>query len=82
MHYRLIIIDEAKRKLRLLPEEIKQEIGYRLFLLEDNLAGDIKKLKGSKNEFRLRVGVYRVIFELEGQTITVYDVGHRKDIYR
>jgi hypothetical protein len=30
----------------LLPEEIKQEIGYRLFLLEDNLTGDMKKLKG------------------------------------
>jgi hypothetical protein len=28
-----------------------------------------------------RPGNYRVLFELEGGTIVVYDVGDRKDIY-
>ena len=42
----------------------------------------LKKLKGSKNEYRLRVGNYRVLFELEGKRIVVYTVGPRKDIYQ
>jgi mRNA interferase RelE/StbE len=82
MHYKLIVTDEVKKKLRSLPSVIRQDIGYRLFQLEEDLTGDVKKLKGSKNEFRLRVGNYRVIFELEGDSIIVYEVGHRKDIYR
>jgi mRNA interferase RelE/StbE len=50
--------------------------------LEEDLAGNVKKLKGSSNEYRLQVGDYRVLFELEGRTVTVYAVGNRKDIYR
>jgi mRNA interferase RelE/StbE len=46
------------------------------------LSGSVKKLKGSRNEYRLRVGDYRALFELEGRTATVYAVGNRKDIYR
>ncbi len=41
---------------------------------------DIKQLKGM-NAFRLRVGDYRVIFEIEGDLIKVLNVGHRKNIY-
>jgi mRNA interferase RelE/StbE len=82
MHYRLVIPDIVKIQLRALPEEARQEIGYKLFLLQENLSGDIKKLKGSKNQYRLRVGKYRILFELESTTITVYDIGNRKDIYR
>jgi mRNA interferase RelE/StbE len=71
MRYTLIIPDEVKEKLRSLPIDIKQEVGYRLFLLEEDLAGDVKKLRGSRNEYRLRIGKYRVIFELECELITV-----------
>ena len=82
MRYRLIINIEPKRKLRLLPKRIRKEIGYRIFLMQEDLAGDVKKLKDSENVYRLRVGDYRVIFELEGDTITIYDIGNRKDVYR
>jgi mRNA interferase RelE/StbE len=82
MHYRLIINREPKRKLHLLPKRIRKEIGYKLYLMQEDLAGDIKKLKGSSNIYRLRVGDYRVIFELEGNTATVYDISDRKDAYR
>jgi len=61
---------------------LRREIGHKLFLLENDLRGDVKKLKGSKNEYRLRVGDYRVLFELEGPAVMVYAAGRRKDIYR
>jgi len=43
-------------------------------------AANVKRLKGTP-AFRLRVGDYRVIFELGKDRIDVLDVGHRKDIY-
>jgi len=76
------IKDEAKTALKDLPEETRREIGYRLHLLQLDFSGDVKKLRGSVNEYRLRVGAYRVLFELVGRRIVVYTLGQRKDIYR
>jgi mRNA interferase RelE/StbE len=82
MKYAIEIKAEAITSLRKLPEEIRREISYRLHLLQQNFSGDVKKLKGSKNEYRLRVGEHRVLFELAGRRIVVYTLGQRKDIYR
>ena len=82
MNYEMEIKDEARAALKKLPEEIRREIGYRLHLLQQDFSGDVKKLKGSRNEYRLRVGEYRVLFELVGRRIVVYTLGQRKDIYR
>ena len=78
----VILTDEVKARLHALPLALRREIGHKLFLLEENLGGNVKKLKGSGKEYRLRVGDYRVLFELEGRRATVYAVGNRKDIYR
>jgi len=43
-----------------------------------------KPLKLSlKGSFSLRVGMYRIIYEIEQNTVTVYvlKIGHRRDIY-
>ena len=73
---------ESKTRLLALPLALRREIGHKLFLMEEDLAGNVKKLKGSTNEYRLRVGNYRALFALEGRTVTVYAVGNRKDICR
>ena len=82
MRYTVVLTDEVKAKLRALPLALRRDIGHRLFKLEQDLEGDVKKLKGSRSEYRLRIGDFRVLFELEGRTATVYSVGNRKDIYR
>lgn len=82
MRYTVILTDEVKAQLRALPLAKRREIGHKLFFLEDDLSGDVQKLKGSKNEYRLRIGNYRALFELEGRVATVYAVGDRKEIYR
>ena len=82
MRYTVILTDEVKAKLHALPLALRREIGHKLFLLEEDLSGNVKKLKGSSNEYRLRVGDHRALFTLEGRTVTVYAVGNRKDIYR
>jgi mRNA interferase RelE/StbE len=82
MRYTVVLTDEVKAGLHGLPLALRREISHRLFLLEDDLTGNLKKLKGSSDEYRLRIGDWRVLFVLEGRTVTVYAVGNRKDIYR
>ena len=36
----------------------------------------------SLGEYRFRIGDYRIIFDVEGNTILVLRVGHRKEIYK
>ena len=64
-----------------MPKEIRRLIGAKLDRAQHDLSGDIKKLQGFKNKYRLRAGNYRVLFELEANCLVVYDVGDRKDIY-
>jgi mRNA interferase RelE/StbE len=65
MWYELLITDEAREQLRALPKRLRRNIGRRLDLLQDNLAGDVKKLSGREGKYRLRVGSHRVLFELK-----------------
>jgi hypothetical protein len=52
VNYEVEIADEATEKLRSMPKEVRRLIGYRVFLLQDNLGGDVQKLRGSKNEYK------------------------------
>ena len=49
-------------------------------LLENPYNLDIKRLKGITG-YRLRVGDYRVIFDIEKDTIFILNVGHRRNVY-
>ena len=42
---------------------------------------DVKRLKGREG-YRLRVGDYRIIFEVEHELIKILKIGHRKNIYK
>lgn len=52
-------------------------------LADDPRPHGYKKLKG-EDAYRIRVGDYRVIYEIYDEVIlvTVVSVGHRKDIYK
>ena len=45
---------------------------------------NVKKLAGYEDRYRLRVGDYRVIYEIMDEQIVVLvvGVGHRREIYR
>jgi len=81
MHYHIEFLPSALEQLRALPKDARRLIGAKLDRAQEDLTGDIKKLKGFKHKYRLRAGNYRVLFELEGLALVVYDVGDRKDIY-
>lgn len=43
-----------------------------------------RKLAGARNSWRIRVGDYRVIYEVNSSknTVKIYKVKHRRDVYR
>jgi mRNA interferase RelE/StbE len=81
MKYRLEFKDEARQQIRALAREHRRNIGYRLDILCTDLTGDAKKLSGRTQEYRLRIGSFRVLFLLEGDLISVYAVKDRKNAY-
>lgn len=81
MRYRIQFGDDAIAELRRLPKEVRRNIGFRLDQMQDDFAGDVRKLKGGDNEYRLRVGNHRVLFALEKDLIFVYAVLDRKEAY-
>ena len=81
VRYSLAISEEAREQLRALPKDSRRRIGKRLEELQNNLAGDVKKLTAAEKKYRLRVANYRVLFRLEGNQISVYAVKDRKEAY-
>ena len=51
-------------------------------LSDINEVKNIKKLKGNKPFYRVRVGNYRIGFRLDNNILVFMRVLHRKDIYR
>jgi mRNA interferase RelE/StbE len=45
-------------------------------------AGDVQKLKGIENGYRLRVGSVRVLFEKDGDKIHVVKIDNCGDVYK
>ncbi|MEW6487678.1 MAG: type II toxin-antitoxin system RelE/ParE family toxin [Thermodesulfobacteriota bacterium] len=82
MDYRTVFKPQALKDLGAVPRKEGRRILGRMEELEHDLAGDVKRLASHRPEYRLRVGNYRVLFELEGDQIVVYRILHRKEAYR
>jgi mRNA interferase RelE/StbE len=72
--------ENAIRDLANLPADRRTQIVRRVEAWANGMASDVKKLAGS-DEFRLRIGDYRLIFTREGRHVTIERVFHRKDAY-
>ncbi len=71
----------AQVDLERLPQHAVGQVLRRIALLETNLHGDIKKLRGDDCRYRLRCGDYRVLFKLTGNEVLIVRVKHRKDAH-
>jgi mRNA interferase RelE/StbE len=71
----------ATRQMRKLTAQVRVDLLDKINRYAETGHGDVKKLQGMAG-FRLRSGVYRVIFTVEGDTMNVVAAGHRSDIYR
>ena len=50
--------------------------------LKFDLKGDVKHLTNASPEYRLRIGNYRILFELEDNKVIIYRIRHRQSVYR
>lgn len=85
MTYNVIIPKPVQRQLDELQKDLKVRIIDRILALAENPRPDgVAKLKGSKNEYRIRIGNYRVRYEIEDENliVLVVDCRHRRDVYR
>ena len=69
------------------PKKIKKMIIESFEVIKENPFNnnvDIKPLKGFKNFYRLRIGKFRIIFEIEKEELIIYVIsaGSRGDIYK
>jgi len=79
--YLVKLMPGAIKDLKEIPKAQAKRIVEKTSTLEHGLGMDVKKLANFTPEYRLRVGNYRVLFEIEGQHIIIYRVKHRKNAY-
>ena len=82
MIYQVEFKPRAIKDLKVLSVAEHRRVVSKIEVLQNNLGGDVKQLTNFTPEYRLRVGDYRVLFEVEGDKVIVYRVVHRKDAYR
>ena len=81
MPFKIVWDEKAYNSLNKLEPSISRRIFKKVEELSENpFSKDIKRLKGC-NDFRLRVGDFRIIFSIEQNIMQILKVGHRKNIY-
>lgn len=85
MAYRIEFAPRADRQFKALERSLQVRLGRRIDGLAENPRPQgIKKLAGEEDLYRLRVGDYRIIYQIQEKRllVLVVGVGHRADVYR
>ena len=73
------VIKSLRRVPNLYTRKIDEAISQ---LAENPYPEGCKRVIGGQNEYRIRVGIYRIIYKVSDTRILVLKVGHRRDVYR
>lgn len=83
---KVIFLDKFSKDLdKLKDKKARQSIKNAILKVEEapsleKITG-LKRLKGEKEAYRLRIGNYRIGFYIQGDTVEMARLAHRKDIY-
>jgi len=83
--YEVRLTLSAQRQLRKLPADVLARLRPVLrALAEDPRPSGVTKLSNEDNAWRVRMGDYRIIYEIHDKVllVLVVDVDHRRDVYR
>ncbi|GIX46094.1 MAG: translation repressor RelE [Candidatus Tectimicrobiota bacterium] len=83
--YEVLLERTAERDLRRLStEDFHRIISHIRTLAENPRPSGCRKITGSKSDWRIRVGDYRVIYEIDekAKAVRVMRVRHRREAYR
>jgi len=67
--------------LKAMSSEVRKRIFRKIESLENELSINVKRLTNYSPEYSLRVGDWRVLFEIENTIIIIYRVKHRSKAY-
>lgn len=85
MPYSVLFTRRAERDLHALNLAVQRRLSERIDrLAEDPFPPGCRKLQAGEPYFRIRVGGYRVIYQVEGKRLIVIivKIGHRREVYR
>ena len=86
MKYLVQILPSAIKAMNALPKRDRLRIDARILSLADNPrpSGALPLKGGGKGLWRMRVGDYRVLYQIQDDRliVIVVDVGNRRDVYR
>lgn len=84
MSYEVLLMPAAARDLRKLPPEIRPRLEQALVSLTEPRQTGAKKLQGSEDRWRIRVGDYRIIYRIADseEKVVVSRIAHRREAYR
>jgi len=85
MAYRVELASRATRDLDALPDRIYRKVQARIdALVEEPRPHGVKKLEGDENLYRIRVGDYRIVYQIQDKKllVLVVRIGNRRDVYR
>jgi mRNA interferase RelE/StbE len=83
--YRLLIKHFAEQDLRVLPQAIFDRINAKILALRDDpRPSGVRRLSGSMQGWRIRVGDYRIVYQIDddAHAVTIVRVKHRREAYR
>jgi mRNA interferase RelE/StbE len=83
--YRVLLERAAEKDLSRLSSEIHDSVIAAIQALANNpRPPGCRKLAGSKHDWRIRVGDYRVVYEIADaiRVVRVNRVRHRREVYR
>ena len=75
--------NKARKFLKIQEKKLTERIINRIELLKENpFVGDFKAMKGEKS-FRMRVGKYRIIYEVDStmNLVSIIKIGMRGNVY-
>lgn len=81
MSYSLSYSKDADDGLAKLDKEVQIQILKKIAHLKENPELGEPLSNVLKNRWRLHVGKWRIIYSVEGSTILIAKIGHRKDVY-
>ncbi len=83
--YEVYLESAAERDLRKLPADTFHRIIPRIHALaETPRPAGCRKLTGSESDWRIRIGDYRIVYEIDDveKIVRIFGVRHRREAYR
>ena len=85
MTYALIIARRAQKQIESLDPSFQRRVDAKILSLAGNpRPPGVEKLVGAENVYRVRVGDWRIVYQIRDREliVLVVRVGHRREVYR